>query len=121
MTDFVQRLNYQRALQGELARTIMGLSAVEAARVHLALPERSLFVAEERRPSASVVVKLRPGRVLAEEQIGGIVHLVAASVEGLKPADVTVVDINGQVLTRELEEAGNGHPMAQSVLAFQRE
>ena len=64
MTDFVQRLNYQRALQGELARTIGSSSAVEAARVHLALPERSLFVAEERRPSASVVVKLRPGRTL---------------------------------------------------------
>jgi flagellar M-ring protein FliF len=121
MTDFVQRLNYQRALQGELARTIGELAAVEAARVHLALPERSLFVAEERRPSASVVVKLRPGRVLAQEQIGGIVHLVAASVEGLKPADVTVVDINGQVLTHEVDEAGNGRPAGQGVLAFERE
>ncbi len=121
MTDFVQRLNYQRALQGELARTISELAAVEAARVHLALPERSLFVAEERRPSASVVVKLRPGRGLPEEQIGGIVHLVAASVEGLKPADVTVVDVNGQVLTHELDEGGNGRPAGQSVLAFERE
>ena len=121
MTDFVQRLNYQRALQGELARTIGELAAVEAARVHLALPERSLFVAEERRPSASVVVKLRPGRVLAEDQIAGIVRLVAASVEGLKPADVTVVDINGQVLTRELEESAAGRPAGQNLLAFQRE
>jgi flagellar M-ring protein FliF len=121
MTDFVQRLNYQRALQGELARTIGELSAVEAARVHLALPERSLFVAEERRPSASVVVKLRPGRVLGEDQVAGIVHLVAASVEGLKPADVTVVDINGQVLTRDVEESGAGRPAGQSLLAFQRE
>src|SRR5689334_22977313 len=105
MTDFVQRLNYQRALQGELARSIGELAAVEAARVHLALPERSLFVAEERHASASVVVKLRPGRVLSEFQIAGIVHLVASSVEGLKPADVTVVDINGQVLTRDLEDS----------------
>ncbi|MBI3768928.1 MAG: flagellar M-ring protein FliF [Deltaproteobacteria bacterium] len=121
MTDFVQRLNYQRALQGELARTIGELAAVEAARVHLALPERSLFVAEERRPSASVVVKLRPGRVLNEDQIAGIVHLVAASVEGLKPAEVTVVDINGQVLTHELEENAAGRPAGQSLLAFQRE
>ena len=61
MTDFVQRLNYQRALQGELARSIAELDTVEAARVHLAMPERSLFVAEERRPSASVVLKLRAG------------------------------------------------------------
>ncbi len=121
MTDFVQRLNYQRALQGELARTIGELAAVESARVHLALPERSLFVAEERRPSASVVVKLRPGRVLGEDQIAGVVHLVAASVEGLKPADVTVVDINGQVLTRANEENASGRPAGQSLLAFERE
>lgn len=120
MTDFVQRLNYQRALQGELARTIGELSAVESARVHLALPERSLFVAEERKPSASVVVKLRPGHVLGEEQIAGIVHLVAASVEGLKPAEVTVVDVNGQVLTRATEENGS-RPAGQGLLAFQRE
>jgi len=120
MTDFVQRLNYQRALQGELSRTIAELAAVEAARVHLALPERSLFVTEERRPSASVVVKLRPGRVLTAEQIAGVVHLVAASVEGLKPADVTLVDVNGQVLTREVEEAG-GRPAGEGMLAFQRD
>src|SRR6185436_2542345 len=84
MTDFVQRLNYQRALQGELARSIAELDTVESARVHLAMPERSLFVSEERRPSASVVVKLRAGRTLVPEQIAGIVNLVAASVEGLK-------------------------------------
>ncbi len=120
MTDFVQRLNYQRALQGELARTISELAAVESARVHLALPERSLFVAEERRPSASVVVKLRPGRVLAPDQIAGVVNLVAASVEGLKPADVTVVDINGQVLTQPMEEASR-RPAGEAMLGFQRD
>src|SRR5438093_13717355 len=69
VTDFLQRLNYQVALQGELGRTIGQLGGVEAARVHLALPERSLFVAEDRRPSASVVVKLVPGRTLALSQI----------------------------------------------------
>jgi flagellar M-ring protein FliF len=119
MTDFVQRLNYQRALQGELARTIAELDVVEAARVHLALPERSLFVAEERRPSASVVLKLRPGRALSPEQVGGVVHLVAASVEGLKPADVTVVDVEGQVLTHETDEANR--PMGQGMLTRQRD
>jgi flagellar M-ring protein FliF len=120
MTDFVQRLNYQRALQGELARSISELDTVEAARVHLALPERSLFVAEERKPSASVVLKLRPGRSLAPEQIAGVVHLVAASVEGLRPADVTVVDVNGQVLTRDLQHNDN-QPAGQGMLTFQRE
>ena len=120
MTDFVQRLNYQRALQGELARSIAELDTVEAARVHLAMPERSLFVAEERRPSASVVLKLKPGRTLAAEQIAGVVHLVAASVEGLKPADVTVVDVNGQVLTRDLQEQ-DSRSGGQGMLTFQRE
>lgn len=101
MTDFVQRLDFQRALQGELARTIMGLSAVEAARVHLALPERSLFVSEDRRPSASVVLKLHPGRSLTPEQVSGVANLVASSVERLTPSDVTIVDVSGQVLSSD--------------------
>lgn len=120
MTDFVQRLNYQRALQGELARTITQLDQVEAARVHLALPERSLFVAEERRPSASAILKLRGGRSLATEQVAGVVHLIAASVEGLQAADVTVVDVNGQVLTRDLQET-TGQSAGKGMLALQRE
>jgi len=100
-TDFLQRLNYQRALQGELGRTISRLGGVESARVHLALPERSLFVGEERRPSASVMVKLAPGRALSAAQIDGIVHLVAASVEGLAADGVTVVDESGRMLTTD--------------------
>ena len=99
-TDFVQRLNYQRALQGELGRTIGELGGVESARVHLALPERSLFVAEDRRASASVVVKLASGRALSPAQIDGIVHLVASSVEGLAAEQVTVVDEGGRMLTQ---------------------
>jgi len=100
-TDFLQRLNYQRALQGELGRTISRLGGVESARVHLALPERSLFVGEDRRPSASVMVKLAPGRALSAAQIDGIVHLVAASVEGLAADGVTVVDESGRMLTTD--------------------
>ena len=100
-TDFLQRLNYQRALQGELARTISRLGGVESARVHLALPERSLLVGEDRRPSASVVVKLAPGRALSAAQIDGIVHLVAASVEGLAADGVTVVGEGGRMLTTD--------------------
>src|SRR5213594_2583425 len=100
-TDFLQRLNYQRALQGELARTISRLGGVESARVHLALPERSLLVGEGRRPSASVVVKLAPGRALSAAQIDGIVHLVAASVAGLAADGVTVVDESGRMLTTD--------------------
>src|SRR5262249_49490568 len=106
-TDFLQRLNYQRALQGELGRTISQLAGVESARIHLAIPERSLFVAENRRPSASVVVKLAAGRTLARAQIDGIVHLVASSVEGLDPDAVTVVDEGGRVLTQDHRDAGS--------------
>lgn len=119
MTDFVQRLGYQRALQGELARTIAELSAVEAARVHLALPERSLFVAEDRNPSASVVVRLRPGRTLDSEQVDGIVHMVAGSVEGLIPGEVTVVDVHGNILSRDVQQ--DGRNPAQTLQAYQRE
>lgn len=100
-TDFQQRLNFQRALQGELARTVGRLAGVEAARVHLAIPERSLFVAQNRRPSASVVVKLVQGRSLSRAQVDGIVHLVASSVEGMEAEQVTVVDESGRVLTRD--------------------
>jgi flagellar M-ring protein FliF len=100
-TDFLEHVNYQRALQGELGRTIAQLGAVAAARVHLAIPARSLFVSQDRRPSASVVVKLVAGRTLARAQIDGIVHLVASSVEGLAPDDVTVVDEAGRMLTAD--------------------
>jgi flagellar M-ring protein FliF len=100
-TDFLQRLNYQRALQGELARTISQLGGVEAARVHLAMPERSLFVSQDRRASASVVVKLASGRTLSPAQIDGIVHLVASSVEGLATEAVTVVDEGGRILSSD--------------------
>jgi flagellar M-ring protein FliF len=119
MTDFVQRLGYQRALQGELARTIGELSAVERARVHLALPERSLFVSEERPPTASVVLRLRAGRSLSDEQVQGVVHLVAASVEGLDPANVTVVDTAGRVLTHPSPNEGE-EPPAQAMHGHQR-
>jgi len=98
-TDFLQHLNYQRALQGELGRTIAELGGVESARVHLAIPERSLFVANDRRPSASVVVKLGHGGALSRAQIDGIVHLIAASVQGMTPDAVTVVDEGGHMLT----------------------
>jgi flagellar M-ring protein FliF len=100
MTDFVQKLNYRRALQGELARTIGQLSEVERARVHLVVPERSLFADQRERPRASVVLTLRGGRALVAGQIQGIAHLVASSVEGLQPPDVTVVDSHGQILSQ---------------------
>ncbi len=100
VTEFVQKLNYVRALQGELARTIRQLSEVDQARVHIAIPERTLFTEKEDKPTASVVLKLKSGRVLSQGQIGGIVHLVSSSVEGLQPQNVTIIDNMGNMLSR---------------------
>jgi flagellar M-ring protein FliF len=97
-TDFAQRLNFQRALQGELARTIGQLREVHQARVHLAMPVPRLFATQDRPASASVVVRLKRGAALAPEQVRGIVHLVSGAVEGLSPDRVTVLDTSGRVL-----------------------
>ena len=99
MSEFVQKLNYRRALQGELARTIAQMPEVERARVHLALPERRLFSNEQDRARASVVLSLRSSQVLGKSQVQGIIHLVSSSVEGLQARDVTVVDGHGQLLS----------------------
>ncbi len=105
MTDFMQRLNYKRALEGELARTIMSLQQVELAKVHLVLPERSPFRETQVAPSASVLLSLKSGARLTEEQIDGITALVAGAVEGLDPANVTVLDARGNLLSNP--DAGN--------------
>lgn len=117
MTDFVQKLNYRRALQGELARTIKSITAVDQCRIHLAIPERSLFAEKEERPKASVFVSLKPGRRLNQEQIEGIVHLVSSSVEGLDPKDVTIIDQTGEVLTLPVNETIG---ITRTQLEFQR-
>ncbi|HCL80674.1 MAG TPA: flagellar M-ring protein FliF, partial [Nitrospiraceae bacterium] len=110
VTEFVQRLNYIRAIQGELTRTIRQLTEVEQARVHIAIPERTIFTEKEERPTASIVLKLRAGRVLNQGQIGGIVHLVSSSVEGLQPQNITVIDNTGNLLSR----ASSGDAVADS-------
>ena len=97
-TDFVQRINYQRALQGELARTITEFPQVERARVHLVLPHKSLFIEEQARSSASVILKMKSGEKLAAENVQGIVNLVALAVEGMEPDMITVADTKGEVL-----------------------
>jgi flagellar M-ring protein FliF len=98
VSDFSQRVNYQRALQGELARTIGQLRGVSRARVHLVMPQPSLFSDRERQPSASIFLKMAAGGRLAPEEVRGIVHLVASSVEGLSPERITLVDTAGRVL-----------------------
>ncbi len=97
-TDFVQKVNYQRALQGELEKTISRFPQVKTARVHIAKPKDSLFVHERREPTASVVLELKRGQELSQSQIMGIVHLVASAVPRLKKDNVTVVDTSGAIL-----------------------
>jgi flagellar M-ring protein FliF len=98
-TPFVQSVNYQRALQAELARAIMQLEPVRAARVLIARPEPTPFVREQRPPTASVVITLKPGASMSRSMAQSIVSLVARSVEGLKPENVTVVDSTGRLLS----------------------
>lgn len=118
LTDFVQKVNYSRALQGELARTIASLGPVETARVHLALPEKRLFKDQQKLATASVIIKLAPGKRLSEAQTEGIVHLVSSSIEGLDPGQVTVIDQNGNVLSRMADKGGAG-ALSPDMLEFQ--
>jgi flagellar M-ring protein FliF len=101
-TEFDRRLRYNWALQGELTRTIRELAEVEDARVHIVLPERSPFLTQEKLASASVLLVLQPGARLTASQVRGIAHLVARSVEGLTPEQVTILDSGGNILSESL-------------------
>lgn len=99
MTQFQERLSFQRGLEGELTRSIQSLASVQAARVHLALPNQNGFFREQQKPSASVLLTLHPGRTLDRAQVAGIVHLVASSVPEMNPKAVSVVDDQGSLLS----------------------
>jgi flagellar M-ring protein FliF len=118
-TEFVQKLNYQRALQGELVRTISQFPEVEDVRVHVVMPKESVFIDDYEPASAAVVLKMRPGRTLSRRQVEGMVHLVSAAVEGLKPENVKVVDMSGRILYAR-EEAGSTGALSSSQLEYQR-
>jgi len=105
VSQFLEQVNYQRSLEGELARSIQSLGSVSAARVHLALPKPSVFVRDQQKPTASVLLNLQPGRALDQGQVNAIVHLVASSVPELTFGNVTVVDQTGALLS---EQAGKG-------------
>jgi len=102
-SQFLEQVNYQRALEGELTRSIQSLSAVQGARVHLAIPRPSVFTREQKNPSASVLVGLHPGRSLDKAQVNGIVHLISSSVPDLSVKNVTVLDQNGNLLSSAAE------------------
>lgn len=99
MTEFTQRVNYQRALEGELERTIGSIESIESVRVHVVTPEKSLLVSDQAPTTASVTLKVKPGRNIEMAQVRAITHLVASSVEGLQPENVVVVDTEGNMLS----------------------
>ena len=119
ITQFQERVNYQRALEGELTRSIQGLSAVQDARVHLALPNQNGFFREQQKPSASVIVNLHPGQMLDRAQIAGIVHLVASSVPELAPNSVSVLDDSGKLLSQQPD--GKDSPIDLQQLMYQQQ
>lgn len=103
-TSFVQKINQKRALEGELMRTINNLKGVKRSRVHLAMPNKSTFIEDQKRPTASIVIDLEPGVQLGEKQVTGISHMVASAVEGMELGDVTIVDGNGKMLSKNTND-----------------
>ena len=100
ISQFAEQINYQRGLEGELARSIQTLEAVRQARVHLAIPKQTAFLRDEQKPSASVLISLAPMMTLDKRQIAGILHLVSSSVPQLKPENVSVIDQNGNLISQ---------------------
>ena len=100
-SQFLEQVNYQRATEGELARSIQSLASVESARVHLAISKPSVFIRDQQKTSASVLLNLRPGRTLEPSQASAIVHLVSSSIPGLGVKDITVVDQHGNLLSSQ--------------------
>ncbi|MCL6559014.1 MAG: flagellar M-ring protein FliF, partial [Firmicutes bacterium] len=105
VTDFEQQVVYQRALQEELRRTIVQLEGVEQARVHLVLPQKSVFINDQGTPSASVALKLKPGARLKPEQVQGVSDLIVGSIEGLKTENVHIIDTEANVLSDNLKSS----------------
>ena len=99
-SDFAEQVNYHRALEGELERSVMSLAAVEQARVHITLAKESVFMESRQPAKASVLVKLRPGSQLTAQNVAAICQLTASAVDGLAPEAVSVVDMRGNLLNR---------------------
>lgn len=104
MSDFMQKLNYKRALEGELARTIMGQEGIDGARIHLVFPEKSIFKDEQIPPTASVVIKLKDNYKLPKDKASAIVNFISSSVEGLSTNNITLIDTKGRLLWKEDSE-----------------
>ena len=120
-TDFVEHINYKRALEGELERSVMSLAEVEQARVHLTLPKDSVFLDQQQPSKASVMVKLHPGAQMSPQNVLAVTNLLASAVEGLTPEAISVVDMNGTLLTRRARTASPDGTQAPSELLEMRQ
>lgn len=120
ISQFAEQVNYQRAVEGELARTIESIQAVESARVHIAVPKSSVFVRDQQAPTASVLLNLYPGRVLDGGQILGILNLVSSAIPGLTPKNVTILDQDGTLLSKSLD-TDNPAGLSQRQLSYVRQ
>jgi flagellar M-ring protein FliF len=120
VTDFVQHLNYQRALEGELSRTINTLTQVEGSRVHIVVPKEELFASQQKPATASVVLRLRSGRPLDDNALKGIAYMVARSVEGLEEKNITILDSSGRMLYDGGSAAGSGIGLSATQLDLQK-
>ncbi|WP_285906913.1 flagellar basal-body MS-ring/collar protein FliF [Pseudodesulfovibrio pelocollis] len=116
-TDFVQHINFQRALQGELSRTISEFPQIDQARVHLVIPKKSLFIEDQMPPSAAIILQLRDNTKLAPNEVQGVVNLVSMSVEGLQPKNITVTDMKGRPLYTP-EDDSSGLALSSTQLDF---
>jgi flagellar M-ring protein FliF len=118
VSQFLEQVNYQRSLEGELARSIQSLGSVAGARVHLALPKPSVFVRDAQKPTASVLLTLQSGRALDPGQVSAIVHLVASSIPELTTGNVTVVDQNGNLLSEQPKANALGKQLDATQLKY---
>lgn len=120
ITDFTEQVNYHRALEGELERSVMAMSEVEQARVHLTLPRNSLFLENRQEAKASVMVKLRPMQRLSPQNVLAVMHLVSSAVEGLKPESVSVLDMQGNLLNRARKEGTDSLEASDAALDYKQ-
>jgi flagellar M-ring protein FliF len=121
LTDFSERVNYRRAIEGELERSVKALSAIETARVHVSFPKDSVFLDAREPAKASVLVRLRPGAALAPQNVTAITNLVASAVEGLSPEFVSVVDVRGNLLSRPHKTSLDASDSAEALLEYKHQ
>jgi flagellar M-ring protein FliF len=120
MTDFAEHINYQRALEGELERSVMAISQVEQARVHVSFPQESVFTEARQPAKASVLIRLRNGAQLPESAVPAIMHLISSAVEGLSPDAVSVLDVRGNLLNRAKRTSDHNEETSEAALDYQR-